>query len=165
LAININMPKSWSDALKEYNAGKNWVIPRKDSPEYKAVRKLMGSAGPAPAPAKGSKAPPSAPKVPATKSKAVAQKTVEDAPAEVKPKVKRVLVVRHPNGRKVRKDKGVKRAGAVVSVPDAPEPATKPKKAKVVPPVPESAPQPTKRTLKKSKPQDTGTIPMEEDEE
>jgi len=155
------MPMSWSDALKKFNAGKNWVIPRKDSAEYNAVRKMMGSAGPA----KGAKAPPSAPKVPATKSKAVAQKPVEDEPAEVKPKIKRVLVVRHPSGRKVRKDKGVKRAGAVVSVPDAPEPATKPKKAKVAPPAPESAPKPAKRALKKSKPQDTGTLPMEEDEE
>lgn len=53
----------WVEALKKYNEGKKWSVPKKGTPEYEAVRKLMGADGakaeapaPAPAPAEAPKA-------------------------------------------------------------------------------------------------------------
>ena len=39
----------WVDALKKYNEGKKWSIPKKGSAEYDAVKKIMGAGGEAPA--------------------------------------------------------------------------------------------------------------------
>ena len=36
--------KTWVEALKEYNKGKKYSIPKKGSAEYDAVKKLMGGA-------------------------------------------------------------------------------------------------------------------------
>lgn len=35
--------KSWIEALKEFNKGKKYTIPKKGTAEYAAVKKLMGS--------------------------------------------------------------------------------------------------------------------------
>lgn len=36
-------PSKWVSALKQYNEGKNgYIIPKKGTPEYEAVRALMG---------------------------------------------------------------------------------------------------------------------------
>ena len=35
----------WVDALKKFNEGKKWSIPKKGSAEYEAVKKIMGTAG------------------------------------------------------------------------------------------------------------------------
>ena len=31
---------AWMTALKEYNLGKQWCVPKKDTPEYKAVKEI-----------------------------------------------------------------------------------------------------------------------------
>ena len=37
------MPVSWIDALKKWNEGREkWSIPRKGTPEYDEVMKMMG---------------------------------------------------------------------------------------------------------------------------
>lgn len=41
--------KTWVEALKEFNKGKKYSIPKKGSADYDAVKKLMGGA-PAPKP-------------------------------------------------------------------------------------------------------------------
>ena len=43
------MAKTWAAALKEYNTGKKWSVPRKGTPEYDAVRKIMAEGSSAPA--------------------------------------------------------------------------------------------------------------------
>lgn len=76
---------TWMNALKEFNAGKKWAIPKKGSDEYNAVMKLVAPKMPKPpklertdsAPPKASKAPkniivepvPVAPVAPAPKSR------------------------------------------------------------------------------------------------
>jgi hypothetical protein len=53
---------TWMNALKEYNAGKKWAIPKKGSDEYLAVMKLV--APKMPKLERTESAPPKAPKVP-----------------------------------------------------------------------------------------------------
>jgi hypothetical protein len=79
---------SWMDALKQFNAGRKWAIPKKGSDEYNAVMKLV-----APKPLKLERTD-SAPKVPK------APKVVEPIPivsepvtASVAPKSRKKPVV------------------------------------------------------------------------
>ena len=37
----------WIEALKVYNAGKSWCVPRKGTPEYDEVKKIMNRTKPA----------------------------------------------------------------------------------------------------------------------
>jgi flagellar biosynthesis GTPase FlhF len=36
----------WIEALKQYNAGKSWCVPRKGTPEYDEVKKIMNRTKP-----------------------------------------------------------------------------------------------------------------------
>ncbi len=76
------MAKTWAQALKEYNAGKKWSVPRKGTPEYDAVRKIMGSDSPASAPA-------AAPKEKKPRKPRAKKETPAPTPAPVAEKKKR----------------------------------------------------------------------------
>ena len=73
------MPKSWSEALKEYNAGKKWKVPRKGTPEYDAVRKIMSDGAPAAAAPKEKK-----PRKPRAKKEMPAPTPADAAPEKKK---------------------------------------------------------------------------------
>jgi hypothetical protein len=67
----------WVEALKQYNAGKKWSVPRKGSPEYAEVMKIMGKEAPAAA-----AAPAAAPAAPAEKKpRKPRERKVKPAPA------------------------------------------------------------------------------------
>ena len=55
---------SWMDALKQFNAGKKWAIPKKGSDEYLEVMKLVAPKPPKLTRTTGSERPAPAPKAP-----------------------------------------------------------------------------------------------------
>lgn len=44
----VKKTSSWMTALKQFNEGKQWSVPKKGSPEYDAVKKIQNSLKPSP---------------------------------------------------------------------------------------------------------------------
>jgi len=91
------MPKSWSEALKEFNKGKKWSVPRKGTEEYNAVRKIMSD---------GASAPAAAPKE--KKPRAPRKKKEAAAPAPAAPEKKPRGRPRKEANKPVLKDEGIR---------------------------------------------------------
>jgi len=81
---------SWMDALKQFNAGKKWAIPKKGSDEYLEVMKLVAPKPPKLTRTTGSERPMSAPAPKASKNIVVEP---ESMPEPVAPKSRKKPVV------------------------------------------------------------------------
>jgi hypothetical protein len=117
----------WVEALKKYNEGKKWSIPKKGTAEYDAVKKIMGAGGEAMAAektvvaktAKGKKvvkveeaAMAKAPAVPPKARKPRAKKAPSEKkpnPKMRKPRAKKEAVAADPAGNAVDVDRKMKR--------------------------------------------------------
>jgi hypothetical protein len=105
----------WVEALKKYNEGKKWSIPKKGSAEYDAVKKIMGAGGEAPAAAAAEKTvvakTPKGKKVVKVEEAAMA-KAPAVPPKALKPREKKAPSEKKPNP-KIRKPRAKKEAVAV----------------------------------------------------
>ena len=139
----------WVEALKKYNEGKKWSVPKKGTPEYAEVLKIMGKDVPAAPPAAPAakamdSAAPEKPKrgrKPAAAKAAEAEKPAPAAPAEKpkrKPRAKKVVEDVSSNAADAKPEAPRKRRAKAGSVPAGMIPEGMTKKAVAASPNPEA---------------------------
>lgn len=115
----------WVEALKKYNEGKKWSVPKKGTAEYDAVRKLMGADAPAKVEMKAEAPAPAKEKKP-RKPRAKKGEVVEAKPEVKAPKAKAVKGPKAEGEKKPR----VVRKGKAVMVENANAEEAKPRMGK-----------------------------------